>query len=303
VDHPFKSPTILSFCTGMRGLERGLERVIGPVTVTTYVEIEAFIIFNLVRQMEKGLVDPAPVWTNAKTFPAKRFHGKIHGILGGYPCQPFSVIGKQTGAQHEAHLWPYLKHAARIIRPLWLGFENVVNHLNIGYEEVKADMEELGYIVKEGIYSAAEAGASHRRERLFIFAILADSESICRRLLLQQRGSQQDSTESERSCKNVVHASSQGLEGYAGNVNISTRPRGGGAYTGQARSITKASFPLGQGYEQHEWEEPRTIKPGVGCTINGYNFHADLLRMYGNGVVEQTAEIAFRDLLKKHFGE
>jgi hypothetical protein len=37
----------------------------------------------------------------------------------------------------------------------------------------------------------------------------------------------------------------------------------------------------------------------LGCTINGYNFRNDLLRMYGNGVVEQTAEIAIRDLLKK----
>jgi len=38
----------------------------------------------------------------------------------------------------------------------------------------------------------------------------------------------------------------------------------------------------------------------MGSTINGYNFREDLLRAYGNGVVEQTAEIAFIDLLRKH---
>ena len=43
-------------------------------------------------------------------------------------------------------------------------------------------------------------------------------------------------------------------------------------------------FQPGKSY-QHEWEEPRTIEPGVGCTVNGYNFRNDLLRMYGNGVV------------------
>ena len=49
VDNPFKSPNVLSLCTGMRGLERGLERAIGDITVSAYVEIEAFVIFNLVK--------------------------------------------------------------------------------------------------------------------------------------------------------------------------------------------------------------------------------------------------------------
>jgi DNA (cytosine-5)-methyltransferase 1 len=171
VDNPFQSPVILSLCTGMRGLETGLERVLGPVTVAAYVEIEAFIIYNLVRQMEQGVVDPAPVWTDVKTFPAKQFYGKVHGITGGYPCQPFSVIGKQTGEDHPGHLWPGIKRIGKIIRPCWMWFENVVNHLQIGYQQVKADLEELGYTVKEGIYSAAECGAPHRRERLFILAV------------------------------------------------------------------------------------------------------------------------------------
>ncbi len=58
-------------------------------------------------------------------------------------------------------------------------------------------------------------------------------------------------------------------------------------------------WPSGPGELQAEWEEPRTIEPGMGCTIDGYNFREDLLRMYGNGVVEQTAELAWRDLWRK----
>jgi len=38
VDSPFQSPAVLSLCTGMRGLERGIERVIGPVRTIAYVE-------------------------------------------------------------------------------------------------------------------------------------------------------------------------------------------------------------------------------------------------------------------------
>jgi DNA (cytosine-5)-methyltransferase 1 len=118
VDHPFKSPAVLSLCTGMRGLERGLERAIGPTRTVAYVEIEAFIIENLVRQMEQGVLAPTPVWTNLKTFPAEQFHNKIHGITGGYPCQPFSVAGKRAGTEDPRHLWPSILSIIRATNPI-----------------------------------------------------------------------------------------------------------------------------------------------------------------------------------------
>lgn len=97
MDNPFQSPAVLSFCAGLLGLERGLERAIGKLNVAAYCEIEAFICENLVAGMETGFLAPAPIWTDAKTFPAQHFHGKIHGIIGGYPCQPFSTAGKRMG--------------------------------------------------------------------------------------------------------------------------------------------------------------------------------------------------------------
>src|SRR6185312_4403788 len=60
-------------------------------------------------------------------------------------------------------------------------------------------------------------------------------------------------------------------------------------------------WPARPGAWQFDWEAPRVIESGVGCSIDGYNFREDLLRALGNGVVEQTAELAFRTLLKKHF--
>ena len=77
---------VLSLCYGSGGLETGVNAVI-PIRTVAYVEIEAFQIFNLVAAMEAGVVDPAPIWTNLKTFNGKPFHNKIHGIIGGYPCQ------------------------------------------------------------------------------------------------------------------------------------------------------------------------------------------------------------------------
>lgn len=43
------------------------------------------------------------------------------------------------------------------------------------------------------------------------------------------------------------------------------------------------------------------LNPAWVAQINGYNFREDLLRAYGNSVVEQTAELAFIELFKKQF--
>jgi DNA (cytosine-5)-methyltransferase 1 len=157
----------------MRGLELGIERSIGALHTIAYVEIEAFIIENLVQQMEKGLLDPAPIWTDVKTFQstAKQIRGKVDFITAGYPCQPFSVAGTRQGKKDPRHLWPYIKDIVDAIRPLCCFFENVPGHLSIGYQQVRQDLHELGYEVEEGIFSAEEVGAPHLRKRLFIMAI------------------------------------------------------------------------------------------------------------------------------------
>lgn len=70
----------------------------------------------------------------------------------------------------------------------------------------------------------------------------------------------------------------------------------------EIQGLAPASYwPARPGERQHEWEEPRTIKPGLGCTINGYNFKEDLLRMYGNGVVPDQAAFAFYTLLNRFY--
>jgi DNA (cytosine-5)-methyltransferase 1 len=332
VDNTLQSPTILSICTGMRGLERGLERVIGDITVAAYVEIEAFIIYNLVRQMEQGVVDAAPIWSDLKTFPSKEFHGKIHGIIGGYPCQPFSLAGKRAGESDERHLWPHIERLINAVRPLWCFFENVDDHLSLGFDTVYKSLRNMGYSVEAGIYTAQEAGAPHERARLYILAM---DNSLCKQIKRDnQRGFyrlfNRASTELGNTNSNG-NEEGNGLrrseEKTAGNkVEENKRQRlwaelvpadkavADTNYTGfgefrrsepvrkKQLSIECGSFktwPAGQGQFQYEWEAPRAIKPGLGCTINGYNFRNDLLRMYGNGVVEQTAEIAIRDLLKK----
>ena len=64
------------------------------------------------------------------------------------------------------------------IQPGLCFFENVGNHLKLGFDSVAGDLRELGYRLENdrgeptfGLFSAAEVGAPHRRERLFILAV------------------------------------------------------------------------------------------------------------------------------------
>ncbi len=161
----------LSLCSGLLGIERGLEAVIPHFKSVAYVEIEAFPIFNLVSAMESGMVAPAPVWSNLKTFDPQPFRDRIHCITGGYPCQPFSVSGKQKGTTDPRHLYPHMEGIIRTIRPLCCFFENVPNHLNIGFDKVYQSLRSMGYTVEAGLYSAPEVNGQHIRKRLFILAV------------------------------------------------------------------------------------------------------------------------------------
>ena len=107
----------------------------------------------LVARMEDQTLDQAPIWDDLAGFDGRQWHGVVDLVIAGYPCQPFSVAGKRRGTDDPRHLWP---HVARVIGecgPLWVFLENVPNHLNLGYREVREELEGLGYGVTEGLFA------------------------------------------------------------------------------------------------------------------------------------------------------
>ena len=166
---------IISFCTGYGGLELGIKRAGVDVRTIVNVEIEAFCCANMAAKIEEGRMDNAPIWTDLKTFPAREFRGKVHGLIGGYPCQPFSSAGKRQGEKDPRHLWPYILKHVRAIRPVWCFWENVAGHTTMGLWRVLSDLEEEGYRTTWNIFSAEEVGAPHQRKRVFILARLGNS--------------------------------------------------------------------------------------------------------------------------------
>ncbi|MGI9339865.1 MAG: DNA cytosine methyltransferase, partial [Psychrobacter sp.] len=163
-------PTVIAFCAGYGGIERGLELAGVKHRVIAYVEIEAYCVANLVAKMESGELAPAPIYTDLKTFPSEIFRGKVSLLTGGYPCQPFSAAGSRKGEDDPRHLWPFIRRHIAAIRPDRVFFENVEGHISLGLSSVIADLEEDDYRATWGIFSAREVGAPHQRKRVFIMA-------------------------------------------------------------------------------------------------------------------------------------
>ncbi|MDA7625524.1 DNA (cytosine-5-)-methyltransferase [bacterium] len=91
-------------------------------------------------------------------------------ITGGYPCQPFSVAGRQKGEEDPRHLWPEYFRLVKELRPTWVIGENVSGHIKLGLDTVIEDLESEDYSVRPFSISASSIGANHQRERIWIMA-------------------------------------------------------------------------------------------------------------------------------------
>jgi len=221
-----KAVTHVGLCAGYGGIELGLSRAIPNLRSVALCEIEAFACANLVAKMEAGLMDAAPIWTDLKTFPWAEFRGRVDILTSGYPCQPFSAAGKRLGKEDPRHLWPFIADGIRLMRPNMCFFENVEGHITLGLSSVISDLEELGYKVSWGVFSAAECGAPHQRKRVFILAY----------------------------CKQ------QGLERFGGDGSgRSESRRDGEKENGSTGESSLCLWPSRPGEAQHGWEPPRVV--------------------------------------------
>lgn len=160
----------LALCAGFGGLELGLHIAEPGYRTVCYIEREVFAASALVARMEDKALDDAPLWDDVKSFDGRPWRGKVDILTAGYPCQPFTFSGKRRGNKDPRHLWPDVARIIRETQPEWVFCENVEGHLDLGFAEVAAEFQEMGFTLKAGLFSAYEAGANHQRRRLFMLA-------------------------------------------------------------------------------------------------------------------------------------
>ena len=207
-------------------------------------------------------------------------------ITGGFPCQPFSVAGRQKGSRDNRYLWPEMFRIIKEFKPRWIIAENVRGIINIQdgvvFEGVHADLESQGYETQTFNIPAAGVGAPHRRERVWIVA-------NSRRTI---RGKQ-----STRNKESIGPGTSQETKRSADSDSVARSSEREKIMANSKRVYVQGQHD-GSGKEQSRrggwWE----VEPNVGRVADGLPGRVHRLKGLGNSIVPQIAEEIGKAILK-----
>ena len=245
-----------------------------------------------------------PRWRDIRTLTKESFYEEtglhtVDVISGGFPCQPFSVAGKQRGKEDDRYLWPEFIRVIRELWPTWVIGENVPGIINLALNTVLADLEAEGYEVQCFLIPACGVDAPHKRNRI---VIVAHSKSRRKSGVFSGRtGTWGFSSESRWPSEPAIcgmddgirtevyeaypHTYGDGLPGRmsepileAGFTNCSSRERERETGVRRPPSEPSRSFPVGE-----NWPD----EPGVGRVAYGVPNRVDRLKCLGNAVVPQ----------------
>ena len=302
------------------------------------VEWEQYPASVLCARQNDGFLPPFPVWDDVQTFDGKSWRGIVDVVSGGFPCQDISAAGKGKGITGErSSMW---KHMARIIgevRPQYVFVENSPMLTIRGLGVVLGDLSEMGFNAEWGVISAADIGAPHLRERIWIVATNVANPS--------SKGGQWESSIQTNGCSggnygqtNASNAKECGeMEGISNVANTNLprltpcdqsafRPKqqllekqfGGSGVCDGDISNSNGEQQQGQGkfikpisskkIEDRETSFTRTTskhrvwppEPNVGRVVDGMAARVDRLKAIGNGQVSGVAATAWRILSEIH---
>ena len=142
---------------------------------------------------------------------AKR-NGKPDLLVGGSPCQSFSIAGTRTGLDGASGLmWEYVR-AVRELRPRWILWENVPGALSSTHgEDFRCLLEALdgiGYGLAWRVLDAQFFGVAQRRRRVFLVGHFRERPPV--EVLFEPDGLQWDTPQSREKRKELAEAAGRG---------------------------------------------------------------------------------------------
>ncbi|TDC86496.1 DNA cytosine methyltransferase [Actinomadura sp. 7K507] len=159
-------PRIGSLCTGYGGLDLGVAAAFGGGRLAWCADDDAHV--------RKILAARFPDVPNLGDITTLDWHAAepVDVLTAGFPCQDISAAGRRHGIEKGAHssVWFNVMEAVRVLRPGLLVVENVAALRARGLCRVLGDLAEAGYDAVWCSLRAADVGAPHRRERVFVAA-------------------------------------------------------------------------------------------------------------------------------------
>jgi DNA (cytosine-5)-methyltransferase 1 len=316
----------ISICAGVGALDLGVRIARPDARCVAFVEREASAAASLVASMEAGRLHPAAIWSDLRTFDARAWRGGVDCVLSGDPCQGNSVAGKRLGEADDRWL---LDRAIEVYDESGADTffrENVPGNLAGQLAVAIPALERLGCRIACGIFSAFEAGASHRRERFFILADRSHLRHERSRGTWRWRDRSSDrcgrladtssSRQRPRPLDKARRSSGTAFLGNTGGALANTDGRGSGdGYLqrggeqrlfsqgrgiGEGRSRIRAGRPFAPGPADPIWGEiirdAPALEPAVCRVAHGVAGRIERLRHCGNGVVPLTGALAWMRL-------
>jgi DNA (cytosine-5)-methyltransferase 1 len=288
-------------------------------TCVCAVEIEPYPRKVLLQRQRDGILPRFPIWDDITTFDGNPWRGRVDVVCGGFPCQDISAAGKGAGITGErSGLWGEMARVIREVRPRFVFVENSPMLTSRGLGTVLGDMAAMGFDARWCVLGACDAGAPHKRERIWILAdatmpndktcsspeghtegpqrefgggcrskdALADAARI-------QQGREEQRPERKRagagseSAADVADAASLGQSGQGQSVGpiYSTKNQDG-----------KTDQPINASEGDCTWW---ITEPDVGRVAHGVASRVDRLKAIGNGQVPAVAALAWKILTGK----
>lgn len=163
-----KKLVAMEICAGGGGQALGLE--MAGFDHAAVVEIDAAACATLrANRPEWNVIE-----TDLHSFDGGPFRG-IDLLAGGVPCPPFSIAGKQLGADDERDLFPVALRLIEQTRPRAVMLENVRGLADPKFSEYRSGildrLRDLGYRADWRLLNASDYGVPQLRPRFILVAL------------------------------------------------------------------------------------------------------------------------------------
>ena len=142
-------------------------------------------------------------------------------VVGGSPCQSFSVAGNREGLAGESGLMFEYIRAVQCIMPGCFVWENVpgafTSENGEAFRQLLSEMDALGYGLAWRVLDAQFFGVAQRRERVFLVGCLGDPRRAAR-VLFEPDGLRWDTPSSRDKRQELAARAGRGPAGEGGAV-------------------------------------------------------------------------------------